>query len=334
MSQDSENINPLQKRSASTAYSQLDTEHPLEVQNMVPLKRIAALVYVFSETLISLTLSASILVIILKDRSRNTNLPLCDQIHIAMGLVNIVLQCAVSAHGAMYFIDSPILYVKEMFQTFFILLPFLVYFSFWLNAWLCVYYATSVSSFHHRFLVRLKSKFPAMLPKLMLVSAVGSFVISVPTMWNVYLEMPPESNGNMSTNATSGSKIIQINPLYQLSIASLGCFVPFTLSVLCIGHTLTSVLRHVWRVKHNECGVSRPSLQAHVRAAVTMILLLFLYLSFYLSQAFSFVCDYITEDVLSIVSWIFIDTFPAAESLIIIQASSRLRKAFHIKLFW
>ncbi|XP_053328044.1 taste receptor type 2 member 9-like [Spea bombifrons] len=288
---------------------------------MSPPQFVIPLVIVFVESLTGFTLNTCLLVTNFKDWRRGRCLQLCDLLHMALGLVNLLLQAAVSAHTTLCIVYLPILYIKEVYMMFCVVLPFLAYSSFWLNAWLCVYYVTTITSSQNSFFVWLKSRISTMMSKLVLVSAVGSFSVSLLSIWNV--SDPRKTNGSMTSN--SSGNILYLSFPYQMAAASLGCFLPFVLSILCIGHILTFLARHVWRVKHDGSGFSRSGLRAHVRAVRTMILLVLLFVSFYLSQVFSFLA---MQSNFFFLGLFFILFFPSGEALIIIQANSKLRKAF------
>ncbi|XP_053328045.1 taste receptor type 2 member 40-like [Spea bombifrons] len=287
----------------------------------------AVLTFAAPQFLIGLSLNMCILVVNFKEWKKGARLQQYNQLHITMATVNILLQCVLTL--SLYIVWSPVLYDQGWVALFSTLPLSLIYFSVWLNTWLCVHYSTSIATFSHCAITWMKSHFSTLLPKLILASAVGSFVISLPAIWNVYSETQ-EANRNFSINSTVTGEIF-VNPSYRLAGTSLGCFLPVTLCSLCIAHTLTSLLRHVWRVKHNDSGFSRPSLRAHVRAVRTMVLLLMLYMSFFVAQALSFVTNHTTEDPLAFLNWFLLLSFPAAGSLVIIQANSKLRKVFQSK---
>ncbi|KAM8962441.1 LOW QUALITY PROTEIN: taste receptor type 2 member 40-like [Pelodytes ibericus] len=299
-----------------------------KAQKTLPPKFIIMIVIVFIENLAGFTLNMYILLIHLKNWKKGTRLQPYDQIHIAMA-VNILVQCIMTVF--LFKLWFPMSFDKDMVMLFSALMYYLGYFSYWLKAWLCVYYVTTIANFSHRSFIWLKGNISSIAPKLILVSAVGCFAISLPAMWNVHLNIISEANGNLTTNSTVISKSIYVDPVFQLITASLGCFLPLILSNFCIGHTLNSILKHVWRVTHNDSGFRLPNLQAHIKAARTMILLIFLSLTLYLAQCFDFVSTFTVENTIFLFGCYLSLLFPASEAVIIIQASSKLRKEFKWK---
>uniref|UniRef100_A0A8C5WC11 Taste receptor type 2 n=1 Tax=Leptobrachium leishanense TaxID=445787 RepID=A0A8C5WC11_9ANUR len=292
---------------------------------------IAGLILIFVAFLTGLTLNFYILIINFKDWRKGNHLQTCDQIHIIMALVNVVFQFMITIQCTIFILYGNISYIKEVVLFFYTTLPLLILFSFWLNACLCIFYVSKIANLSHRYFVWFKYNISTILPKIMLVSAVGTVALCVPSIWNTQVESQQVTTGNITTNLTVTNKKIVISVWYQLMVAFLGCLLPALISSLCLGHTLTTILRHVWRVNRKDSGLSCQNIQANIKAARTMILLLILCLTFCLSQVFGFAPNYGTENAISLLSWGIIISFPGAESFIIIQASTKLRKNFHVK---
>uniref|UniRef100_A0A8C5QFX9 Taste receptor type 2 n=1 Tax=Leptobrachium leishanense TaxID=445787 RepID=A0A8C5QFX9_9ANUR len=272
------------------------------VRDMISPENIIILVVIFLVSLMGFIFNTAILSINYKRWKSGGRLLPSDQIHIFIGVANILLQCFMAAQSVILAAFNHLLYVEEVIVTFFVLASFLIYVCVWLNTWLCVYYVVSIASFTCQFFVWLKGNLSNILLKLMLVSVVGSFFVSF--------------------------KSINVNTFFQLLSLYLGCFIPFGLSNICLGHTLFSILRHVWRIKHRDSDLSfSPNLQAHVRAAKTMTLLILLYISYCLGQVFGMLYKYYVDKV-SVFSWFLLLFFPSADSFIIIQSNTKLRKAF------
>ncbi|XP_063285680.1 taste receptor type 2 member 9-like [Pelobates fuscus] len=293
---------------------------------MISAKLLIFFLFVSAETLIGIIFNAGIFIVNFKDWKRGISLKPIDRIQMTMGLVYIFLQCAMVVD-----------FLTELFSAFFpknaiflslFFIFFLFYFSNWLTACLCVYYVTSIANFTHHFFIWLKSNISSVVTKFMLVFAVGSFILSIPFMWNIDIKNQTET----SENTTAKSYGIQVNRLSEMISTSLGLFLPYTLSSVCLGYTLTYIFRHVWRIKHNDSGISRPNLQAHIRAARTMTLLLALFLILYSGQIVEFATTKQVENYSFLVSQFLFFSFPTAEAIIIVQASAKLRKAFQLKI--
>uniref|UniRef100_A0A8C5QEG8 Taste receptor type 2 n=1 Tax=Leptobrachium leishanense TaxID=445787 RepID=A0A8C5QEG8_9ANUR len=248
-----------------------------------------------------------------------------DQIHVSMGLVNIFLQCTAIAGFLMTL--NPSFLGDYMINMTFIILSFFLLFSFWLNTCLCAYYLTCIANFNHRLFTWLKTNLSVLTPKLILVAAVGSFILSFSGIGKINLELITE---NSTTDSGITSFKIHTDPLYSLISNSLGCFVPCILSSLCLGYTVMCILKHVWRIKNNDSGFTRPNLQAHIRAARTMVLLIMLSLSLILAQTLN--VAFLNNGLDIILISIFMNLlFPSGQAFIVIQASAKLRQVFQLR---
>ncbi|XP_075421244.1 taste receptor type 2 member 9-like [Ascaphus truei] len=201
----------------------------------------------------------------------------CDIILLSMGLSNVALLCVLNTESLLPMVRSHIRFYSEIYSAVIFLELFLIYLSFWLTAWLCVYYCIKIANFMHRLFFRVKLWVSSVLQKLLLMSVVGSFIISVPSLWTCR-QIDPQENSTYSLIANC-SAVSEASALYISIIviaAVLGCCLPFLLSLISIGLTLTSLWGHVWRMKQKTSDFSIPRLQVHSRAARNMILLVVL----------------------------------------------------------
>ncbi|XP_040211621.1 taste receptor type 2 member 9-like [Rana temporaria] len=245
-----------------------------------------------------------------------------DVIFLGKGIVNILLQCAMSLRGMLYVLSSE---VNAFVNT---SIYFLMYYSFWLTFWLSAHYCTSITNLSYGFFIWIKRIVSNFLSRLLFLTALGMFPVSVLTNWAI----SEESHIQSSENSTGDSIInvsYQVNISYFMSANTLGCILPFCLSLLCLVLTFSFLLRHVWRVKNNDSGSTRPNLQAHVTALRTI---------FFLLLMFTFFCMTLVGTVRpnSSLLTVFLNVllfYPSAEAAIIFQASNKLRRII-LRRFW
>ncbi|XP_053550813.1 taste receptor type 2 member 40-like [Bombina bombina] len=235
-----------------------------------------------------------------------------NQIQFTMSLNNIFLQF-------MELINALISDFKSAVFVFFILSLSL---SYWLCAGLCALYCVTVVSFTNRFITRLKMRLPVLVPKLLLVTALGCFSISVPSIWYLNIVPQPDVTRNLTTNNIPHDYLH-----YPVFLLALGGIVPLIISLTCLLITVTSLLRHVWRIKLNATNMSDAQLDAHYRASKTMgmfatvfVVLTVVYVT-YLS---------LNSDTRSVENMIFDSLrqlFTTELSVILILSSYKLKKA-------
>ncbi|XP_077305956.1 taste receptor type 2 member 40-like [Lithobates pipiens] len=213
-----------------------------------------------------------------------------DVIFLAKGIVNLLLQCVLSIKGMLYVLSLEIFYIKQLYVFMSTSINFLTYYNFWLTFWLSAHYCTTITNLSYGFFIWVKRIVSNFLSQLLFLTALGMFIVSVPWFWAVNAVSLIQSSLN-NTNIS----VIRLDKVFSYFVPAntLGIILPFCLSLLCLVLTSSFLLRHVWRVKNNDSGSTRPNLQAHVTALRTI---------FFLLLIFTFFCGYQVIYFLSISS--------------------------------
>ncbi|XP_073490754.1 taste receptor type 2 member 40-like [Aquarana catesbeiana] len=249
-----------------------------------------------------------------------------DVIFLAKGIVNILLQCLMSLQGMIFALFLETFYIRQVFVFLSTSIYFLIYYNFWLTFWLSAHYCTSITNLSYGFFIWLKRIMSNFLSQLLFLTALGMFIVRVPGFWAVNEESFIQSSVN-STN----SSVIGLDKVFSYVVLAdiLGIILPFCLSLLCLVLTFSFLLRHVWRVKNNDSGSTRPNLQVHVTALRTIFFLLLIYTFFCVYQVIPFLSNY----SLSILFWNLQLLSPSVEAAVIFQASNKLRRII-LRRFW
>ncbi|XP_063788994.1 taste receptor type 2 member 40-like [Pseudophryne corroboree] len=248
-------------------------------------------------------------------------------IHLLRGLVNILLQSSLTVQGSLYVICVPVLFIREVYIPLFIINLTMTYCSFWLTAWLCAYYCTTITNFRYGLCVWLQRIRSSSLLLLLLLTAGGTFLIGLLFIWNVTLENEIKGSENSTLGTSFISETFNVNPLYSLIATCLGCCLPFILILYSIILTVSSLMRHVCNMKQSDSGFTCPKLQAHLNAIRTVTLILIVFVTFCIAEIVLSTATFSTiPDGKILISWSIVMSYPAAESIIAIQASSKLRK--------
>ncbi|XP_073490771.1 taste receptor type 2 member 9-like [Aquarana catesbeiana] len=254
-----------------------------------------------------------------------------DVIFLDKGIVNILLQCVMSLQGMFIVLSPAVFYIREVYTIMNTSTYFLIYCNFWLTFWLSAHYCTSITNLRYGFFIWLKRIVSNFLSQLLFLTALGMFIVSVPNVWAVNEESPFQSSGN--STGVPGIRIYQIL-FYFVSANTLGCILPFCLSLLCLVLTSSFLLRHVWRVKNNDSGSTRPNLQAHVTALRTIFFLLLIFTFFCMSQVLMIIRKSTKfSKLLPAISWTLQLLSPSVEAAVIFQASNKLRRII-LGRFW
>ncbi|XP_040211627.1 taste receptor type 2 member 8-like [Rana temporaria] len=255
-----------------------------------------------------------------------------DVIFLGKGILNILLQCVMSLQAMIFALYSSVLYIREVRVFLNTFIYFLIYYSFWLTFWLSAHYCTSITNLSYGFFIWIKRIVSNFLSHLLLLTALGMFPVSVLYNWAVEWESHIQSSENTTEDSIYATYHVIVS--YFVPINTLGCILPFCLSLLCLVLTFSFLLRHVWRVKNNDSGSTRPNLQAHVTALRTISFLLLMFIFFCVSPVLLFIhkSSNITEFI-PIISWISRILSPSVEAAIIFQASNKLRRII-LRRFW
>ncbi|XP_077305967.1 taste receptor type 2 member 40-like [Lithobates pipiens] len=249
-----------------------------------------------------------------------------DVIFLAKGIVNLLLQCVMSIKGMIFVFSLEIFYISQLFVFMNTSINFLIYYNFWLTFWLSAHYCTTITNLSYGFFIWIKRIVSNFLSHLLFLTALGVFIVSVPGFWAFHAESLIQSSVN-STNVS----VISLYEVFSYYVSEniLGIILPFCLSLLCLVLTSSFLLRHVWRVKNNDSGSTRPNLQAHVTALRTIFFLLLILTFFCGYQVMTFLPRY----SLSIVFGNLQLLSPSVEAAVIFQASNKLRRTI-LRRFW
>ncbi|XP_040211636.1 taste receptor type 2 member 40-like [Rana temporaria] len=249
-----------------------------------------------------------------------------DVIFLGKGIVNILLQCLLSLQAILLVLCQAYMYATDVGEFMNILVFFLIYYNFWLTFWLSAHYCTSITNLSYGFFIWIKRIVSNFLSRLLFLTALGMFIVTVPGFWAVY-----GGSIQSSDNSTedSGNRLRMGLP-YVVPMTFLGVILPFCLSLLCLVLTFSFLLRHVWRVKNNDSGSTCPNLQAHVTALRTILFfLLLIFIFFCVSQIGLFLHSLLVL----VVFWDVQILSPSVEAAVIFQASNKLRRII-LRRFW
>ncbi|KAG8544866.1 hypothetical protein GDO81_021698 [Engystomops pustulosus] len=248
-----------------------------------------------------------------------------DLILTFMGLINITLQLVLSLD--MSSIQTKLYSTYDQIHIRFLGLSiFLVSTNVWLTAWLSIYYCFRIVHFTGRILSLCKVRISRFLPNLLVVSTGASFLLGLLSFWNIHPVRVVDIFGNSAHNRTMSRSSLLVSS-YYVTAAFVGSILPLILTLIPIVLTLSSLWRHIKRIKENKSVSCHPHTQAHVRAARTMGLLVSVHTClltaaiYQLSRTFNF------NDTLMLFCWYFILLYPTLQALVIITGNSKLREA-------
>ncbi|XP_077305925.1 taste receptor type 2 member 39-like [Lithobates pipiens] len=271
------------------------------------------------ESLLSFFLNSCIVSIHLKSlRNGMKKMSPSDLIQLVMGVTNVTMRGTLLVNTIELW--HPIYYRKKIFHTMVVLTPFHLYFNYWLIAWLSTHYWTHITNLKHQIFVRIKRSFSSSVPHVLSLSAIVSLSISLPSIWCL-------DAGVSGQNSTSSSGI-SLTGFYFIPLACATICLSFSLILVSLIITTSSLLTHVRNMKQNGSGPGGSRVQAHVSAVRTMILLLLLSAIISTADLLIFNPQPTFPAFIYPIAWLILAFFPSLEASIIIQSSPKLRKMF------
>nr|DBA18886.1 TPA: hypothetical protein GDO54_014780 [Pyxicephalus adspersus] len=268
----------------------------------------------------AIILNTCIVAINSKRVKTGTKLNLGELIQLVMGLGNITMRCSSAAQIIISTFWPTYITVRELSSTIIFLHLFHMCFSFWLTACLCGYYCTSIIISNHRLFIWTKKILSSQMPLLLLLSGIGSFLLTFPLTFSLQIKSQQQDSGN----STSIVWVMSYNVYLQQLLNIVGCFLPSFCIFLSMISTVLSLVRHIQRMRNNEMGFASPKLHAHTSAIRTMLLFLTLSVVFYVCETLLYV-EHGFDDPMTFIKLLIVTIFPTAEAAIIIQASPQLQ---------
>ncbi|XP_053550823.1 taste receptor type 2 member 40-like [Bombina bombina] len=295
---------------------------------MWSLEWIAATLIAAFELIAAIILNLYIMATSFLDQSKKFSLSPANQMYFYMGLVNVCLQVIMTLQGYVY-VFSPVTYVSKEFSVP-VCLCFLyfIYLNLWLTAWLCSFYCVTIVRFRSKFVTRLKMSLSTVVPKLLLITAVGCVIISVPSIWGVQVVAQQNMTQELTHNIHNFIVVFNFTHYYFIIFITFGCSLPLVLSLTSVGFTLTSLFGYIWRIKVTESSLSAPQLEAHYKACRTMLRLIITYLVFIVSEIHISTSILSTSNILMVATFFIALLYPTSQSAILIFGNPRLKKGF------
>ncbi|KAM4632403.1 taste receptor type 2 member 40-like [Discoglossus pictus] len=233
------------------------------------------------EIIAGILISAFIVCVNFIDWFRGQTLSSCDRILLALGIFNMLYPCL---NGLMLYVnvvwslDGLLAYLPAIY----LLTVFTSLTSSWITALLCLFYCVKIVHFKMDLLVRLKMKIDRMVPWLILVAGLISFISSIPVIWGFTKLDSIDNTSSVSANITSIPAEINDNGMLTIIPLIPNILLPFLIVMVTTISNIWSLYIHTNNMEQNLKESS--NLKIHRRAAKTMLSLLLLYCIFYVAE--------------------------------------------------
>ncbi|XP_073490716.1 taste receptor type 2 member 40-like [Aquarana catesbeiana] len=234
-----------------------------------------------------------------------------------MGINKLTMRCIWIVHDVAFWL--PDIFESPPYNAVAFLIAFHMYFNYWLLAWLCIYYSIFITNFNHQMFLWIKRNLLAFLNQVLFLAGVGSLAIALLVyMWRCTVL-------SLVNNSANGTTIedVSITYFYKTGAIILGSFLPFTGIAISLVVSLSSLLKHVNNV--SQAGID---VQVHVTLIKSIVMFLILSVSYFLIYIINLTAAFKPKDPLQCIILLLVVLTPTMETMIIIQASPKMRKNF------
>ncbi|XP_040178104.1 taste receptor type 2 member 9-like [Rana temporaria] len=253
----------------------------------------------------------------------------CDVIINCISTSNMFLQGAVLFNEVCFYMYPVFLYHKWVINSLVAIMTSLAFCSLWCSTCLCFYYCVKIANFSGMLFQKLKTKLPRMVPWMLILSFAMSCSAGIPAYWDLYMAV-----SSVTTNFTSNITLAlsfdvksRCGCLFQMYMFFSS--VAFAIIFFTAGAIITSLCKHMMRMKQNSEGSGTGKINSHLSAAKTVTSLLLIYLIFY--AALNFIYNGSSSEVGSLfysLCFIVAASFPTINSFILIMGNRKLTNAF------
>ncbi|XP_018422133.1 PREDICTED: taste receptor type 2 member 39-like [Nanorana parkeri] len=279
--------------------------------------------------LIGLIGNAFILIVHFLDWLKTYEFNPCDIIINSISISNMFLQAAILFNEVCYYMFLLFYAQKFVINSTVVIMASLAFCSLWCSTCLCFYYCVKITNFSGTLFHKLKSKLPRMVPWMLIISIAMSSAAGIPAYWDLYLDIPTRPinfTRNMTLTMSFNLKS-RCNCLYQFYMLFSG--VAFVIIFFTAGAIITSLCKHMIRMRQNSEGSGTGKINSHLSAAKTVTSLLLLYLIFY--GTLNLIFNDSSSEVGSLLfsfCFIVVASFPTINSIILIMGNRKLTNVF------
>ncbi|XP_075718107.1 taste receptor type 2 member 8-like [Rhinoderma darwinii] len=134
----------------------------------------------------------------------------------------------------------------------------------WWGSVLCVFYCVKITTHNNRLFMRLKMNISKLVPWLLLISLVISFLSSLPCKWVIF-------SIDVVNGTDDGNRTMETNVVNMFLISFAGSIIPFMIVCVSIYLIILSLLRHTRNMSSRDSGFSDAQRDIHLSVIRNMI---------------------------------------------------------------
>ncbi|XP_056419450.1 taste receptor type 2 member 1-like [Hyla sarda] len=201
-----------------------------------------------------------------------------------------------------------------------------VFCSLWWGTVLGVFYCVKITTYRNHLFMRLKMNISSMVPWMLIGSMVISMISSLPCLWGTYsVKFTHIDSGNTSNN--DGMPYLKIQHLNLMLITFAGSILPLLIFCVSIYLLIASVLKHTRNMNSNNSEFSKPQMEAHKSALITMVSFLFFYLLYFVNSNLLILSLHIKKPIFTYLCSVGVSSYPSLHSIILIASNVKLKRS-------
>lgn len=242
----------------------------------------------------------------------------------SIALINIFYQ------GAITFNEVTVFMFVEFYMQVWVMIPSVVimcsltFSSLWCSTCLCFYYCIKIVNFSGPFFYKLKAKVSVFVPWLLIISIAASWSVGLPAYWDLYMDTEPVTAPTAGNETLIFSFKLKSRCKCLFQMYTLFAAVAFAIIFITAGAIITSLCKHMLRMKKNNESSGNSRIHSHLSAAKTVTSLLLLYLIFYGFLSLIFNGAENPSSLIFYISFIVTSSFTTFNSIIIIMGNRKL----------
>uniref|UniRef100_A0A8C5RAV1 Taste receptor type 2 n=1 Tax=Leptobrachium leishanense TaxID=445787 RepID=A0A8C5RAV1_9ANUR len=219
---------------------------------------------------------------------RKTNaIQLADQLITLISVSNLLMELVKVTGYPIKFLNESYFSTKLEHPVTFLFM-FLLSCSHWFSSWLCVHFCLKIVSSRHRLYTRLQRCFHESTEWIMVLSVLGSLLCTIAIIFSETSVYPSNKTfGGSPVNNT----LYLMNIWHACTIYGIVSSFGFLLSSASAVTIITSLHRHLKKMQDHVRGLQGSSVSVHVRAAKTVVSILFLNVLLYVALVITLIED-------------------------------------------
>ncbi|XP_075048237.1 taste receptor type 2 member 40-like [Mixophyes fleayi] len=290
---------------------------------MLPVFILVSMIVLGISTVMVVFTNSFIIVVNLLDKVKGKKLSSTDLIVVTLCASNIFFQFIMLFNDYMSFLDGDVYFTNEVYIICTVMLMLPTFSSFWFTVCLSINYYLQIVISTHPLLIRLKLGSSQLVPQLIMASIFISLATGLPAAWNFHKE---PQNFNMSSDQSAEISVPSLNVVYLLPSTLISCSLPLILVGIANGLIIKSLVTHSHRSDLNSNGDLSARAEGRVRAARTISCLLFLYISFYISEILVFIEIFPQSSPGFCICLMVMYSYSPAQSIVLIFGSPKLKQ--------